>query len=135
MSTPDVDVAARLVAAGIGLTLGTNLFRGKERPPAAPGIPHKAVFCLASGGAGPQAYADGTALQLRYPSVQVFVRSDPNDFAAGQTLARAVRDALHHATVAGYVNVEVVESEPNYLSEDEQGHHLWTVNVDLLLEE
>lgn len=136
MGTPDADIAARLDTALGSLTLGVNLFRGKEQPYSSTGIPHQAVFCLATGGPAPEAYLfGGTGVELRYPAVQILVRSNPRDFAGGQALVRTIRDAVHHATIAGYVEVRVAETEPNYVREDDEGHHAWTINVELISEE
>lgn len=131
--TPDGDLVTRIVAGlGAGYTDGTNVFRGAPRKPGN-GVPRKAIFCLASGGPRPEQYTQGagTTSEIRYTSVQVYVRGDVNDFATGQTLARDTRDAVHKATVSGYVNVEVNESEPTFLGVDDQECPRWSLNVTM----
>lgn len=134
MATPDVAVAAKLDTDVGALTLGTNLFEGKARAPNDQ-IPHEAVFVLSSGGAPPLAYGGQTSEEMLFPSVQCIVRSNPRDFFGGRTLAKTVHDALHHQALAGYLDVNVQESEPLYLGEDDTGHHEWSLNFELWIEE
>jgi len=129
-TAPDSDVVTQLVAAGIGLVSGTNLWRGPERA-AGTGVPAKSVFVLASGGYPPRPFLGPSSTDMRRSTVQITVRSDAQDFDGGQTLVRAVRNAIHKAAVAGYVDIRVRESEPNYLGQDEAARHLWTVNVEM----
>jgi hypothetical protein len=136
-TTPDIDIVNALDGlsdTGWKLTRGTNLFEGPSRAPDAQ-IPHACVFVLATGGAGPQAYADGTTTKLRYSSVQITIRSAPRTFATWQTAARAIRDDLHNVSISGYLDVRAQQSEPVYLGEDEDGHHEWTVNLELVHEQ
>lgn len=136
-TTVDIDLMNHLNANVSALTTsGTsrNLWSGKLR--AAEGrIPQECVFVLATGGFPPQGYADTTSINLRMSGVQVFVRSNPRDFEGGQSLARKVRDALHHATIAGYIDVQAVQAEPIYIEEDEDGLHTWSVNFEATHEE
>lgn len=60
--------------------------------------------------------------------VQVLVRSKVEEFAAGEALARGVRDKLHLVALAGYIDTAAQESEPNYLGVDGRGLHRWSVN-------
>ena len=130
---PDGDIVTALAAAGIGLTAAVNLFRGMPMPVQS-GVPDKAVFVIAGGGPAPQSYS-GSTVERRYSAVKVMVRSDPSGvpgaFAAGQTLARSVRNVLHHILIAGYIDVRVNESEPIPLPADEQGRHMWSINGEL----
>jgi len=136
MGTPDADVAGYLDTNLAALTLGTNLFQGKERAQRDGVIPHEAVFVLAAGGPRPEAYLlGGAGPELRYPGVQLITRSNPREFATGQTLARSVRDAVHHAPISGYTDAAVAETEPLYLGEDEDGRHRWSSNLELITEE
>lgn len=131
---PDSAVASLLVTAGQGV-LGSTLFLGPVRPPSA-GVPHKAIFCLATGGASPLTHSMNNAgPDIKRASVQVRVRSNVNDFSGGQTVARAVWSALQRAVFAGYMSITCRESEPVYLGQDDTEHHEWSVNVETQREE
>ena len=125
-TTPDTDVVDHLDTNVAALTRDTNLFMGKLRSGTA-----EAVFVLASGGPEPLAYLDGTTIERRFSDVQCMVRSDRGDFSGGQVLARSVRDNLHHQTLTGYIDVRVMQSEPIYVAEEKDEHHVWAVNVQL----
>ena len=138
-TAPDTDVVAALTGA-IGLTAGTNLFSGPVRAytileAGTVVVPHKAVFCLATGGPPPMSFVNGgSGTDYNWSVVQIRIRSDigsTSDFADGQTLARAVRDRLHKAVVTGYIEIRVRESEPNYLAQDDDGHHEWSINLEM----
>jgi hypothetical protein len=129
-TTPDSDLVTYLDAQVGALTIGTNLFAGKPRA-IKPTVADKAVFVLSSGGPEPQAFCSGTSVEERDSSVSVRVRSDGADFSGGQTLARLVRDTVHHSTIAGYKDVSAQQAEPIYIGEDDDGHHEWSVNVTM----
>lgn len=132
---PDGDVVAHLNTTIGALTTDTNLFASKQQAPV-DGIPHLAVFVLPTGGPAPEAYVDGgSGSERRYSAVQVTSRSEPREYNAGKAFARVIRDALHHATIAGYLDVKVNETEPNYLGENDAGNHVWTSNLELFHEE
>lgn len=129
-TSPDADVRTRLLAQGAGTQY--DVFMGPVRDPdPSKGIPDEATFCLANGGREPMPFLQDGNPCYRWSSVQVRVRSAQNQFAAGQTRARAVREALHISAISGYVAVRVRESEPLYLGQDESGHHHWSVNVEM----
>jgi hypothetical protein len=130
MATPAEDLVTVLAAAGLGLVPGTNIFRGPPRAPSA-GVPSKAVFCLGTGGYPPRPFVDGSGLCVRQPTVQITIRSDAEDFAGGEALARDVSNAVHMHPPAGYGDVLVRESEPTYLGQDEAGRHLWSINAEM----
>jgi len=132
---PDGDLVTYLAANIAALTANVNLFASK-RQAAGDGIPHLAVFVLATGGPGPEAYVEGgSGDERRYSAVQVMSRSAPDEYNASKTLARLILNTLHHATITGYLDVRVLETEPNYLGEDDSGDHLWTSNFELFHEE
>lgn len=134
-TTPDIDVATYLGTQLGTLTLGTNLFCGPVRGHDTPdsGIPDQAVFVLASGGPAPGAFLGNSASgEQRFTSLSIRVRSAPNGFQSGQTLARSVRDTLHHAAVSGYLDVAVRESDPAYLGVTEKAQHEWSIGVNLM---
>ena len=138
MAFPDTDNdVSGVIAAAVGsLVLGENMFLGARRGYADGVIPHKAVFVLADGGQQSRnlhGYADE-----RHPRVEVRVRSDPpgvaGAFQAGQSLARAVFEAVHLNPPAGYCDSVTTDSAPSYEGVDEDGHHEWIVYVDLIVD-
>jgi hypothetical protein len=127
---PDEDVANALAAAIGTLTKGTNLFTGKVRAPGA-NIPDEAVFVLATGGPPTQDYGGQTAAETHFSGVQIRTRSNPNEFEAGQALARLVHRTLHHTPPTGYLEATSASTEPLAIAEDESAHHHWSSNFQL----
>ena len=89
--------------------------------------PNQLINVLQTGGRPPMPYM-GFSVNLQVARVQVVVRSKAEDFAGGEALARAVRQALHLATPAGYIDVLAQETEPNYLGIDERALHRWSMS-------
>ena len=134
-TTPDIDLATHIGTNVGALTLGTNILAGPVRA-VGTGVPDLCVFATATGGSAPEPFIyGGSGNEQRYHQLLVRIRSAPRAFEAGQTLARSVRDAVHHTTVAGYIDVEVRETDPVYLGVDDKGHHDWTVGVEMYSEE
>ena len=127
---PDLDLVNAIDTALATLTLGTDLFRGVMRA-VGPGSPNEAVAVLATGGPQPLAYLDGTAIERYFSALQIRIRSIERSFRTGQALARSVRDVAHHASIAGYIDTRVLESEPLYLGSDDEGNHEWSINVEM----
>jgi hypothetical protein len=130
--TPDAAVATHLAASGLLLVVGTNLFRGPVRP-VSTGVPAKAAFVLATGGPGPVPFIDAAVNgDTYYFDVQVRIRGEREAFATTRTLARGVRNALHRASISGYLSALVTESEPAYLGPDDSERPEFSVNVRLI---
>ena len=133
-ASPDTAVATLLADAGVG-TRGADIWEGPTLPSGA-GIPHEAIFVLASGGPGPTGYCDGRAGRhdMR-PRVQVTIRSSKKSYSAGKAKADAVHAALVAAAYGtpptGYIDLSVVEGGPTYLGLDGSDMHRWSVNVQL----
>jgi hypothetical protein len=124
--SPDMDVAQHLAAAGLGLTLGGNLYASPSLPSADASVPVRAVFVLSAGG-DVDAYLGGGSLWEA--PVEVTVRSPSSAYAAGRTLALACLEALHLAQLPGYVSCAAEAAQPEYLGQDESGAHEWVVDV------
>lgn len=130
--TPDAAVVTHLAAAGLGLTAGTNLFRGTMRPVAA-GVPALAVFVAETGGPPPVPYIDAAVNgDTWHFDVQVMIRGNRETTAAARTLARNIRNSLHRATITGYLSVVAQQSAPTPLGFDESERPLFSVNVRLV---
>lgn len=144
--TPDEDAVAALITRVETLVAGANrnCFAGSvkayDRP--GPGIPHLAVFVSVSGGLPSREFKGtsyGTRLNERRPLLSILVRSgskgNPTAFQDGQTLAREVFEALHHDPPSSdYCESEALNSHPSYLGRDEDGHHEWLINVQLIVD-
>ena len=128
-TAPEQDLITHLASVIGPLVSNTNLFSGKVQEKSST-IPSECVFVNPTGGEEPQAFfEDGSKIELRYSRLQVRIRSNPGEYNEGLTLARLVRDNIHHQGIAGYIDVAIVEGEPNHLSEDTTGHHDWSLNV------
>lgn len=90
MNSPAKDMTSPLLtsSAATGLTLGTDLFYGRE-----PASPDAVVSIFDSPGLEPQ--AGYTFLQ---PRVQVRIRGDKMDYDTAYTLAETIRNILHELT-------------------------------------
>jgi hypothetical protein len=131
---PDLAVATILQTAGVG-TLGSTIFRGPVRPVGA-GVPHKAAFCLATGGPAPESQcAANVGPDILRATVQVRVRGNVGDYGGGVGFARQIWTALQRATYSGYMGIVCRESEPVYLGRDDTEHDEWSVNVETTREE
>lgn len=135
---PDLDVATYLNTTLPQLTLGTNLFAGPMRAYSQSndpvGVPHEATFCLNTGGADPVTYMNGSVkrIQIKKPTVHVKHRSEPYEFANGQEIVRAVLDAVDRKQIGTYIDSQVNDGSPHYLGEDKDGHHTWSMNIDMM---
>ena len=127
MTVPATDVATELAGAGIGLTLGTNLFMGQIRNVSA-SVPKNAVFVKGLPGGLPQRTM-GESDEIRSPLVSVNVRW--TTFDGGDTKIRQVQEALQAATISGYIDVVAQQSEPLVLGQDNEGLHLFMMIFSL----
>jgi len=141
---PDLDVATYLSATLPQLTTGDNLFVGPMRPYAntaqGGGMPRNAIFCIQLEGRRPQTFMNCSSAgyqwhALRYPNVQISIRMDPYKFAYGRNLGFLIVGALQRNTFNDlYVDSQINDGSPNYLGQDEDGDHLWSINVELTYE-
>ncbi|RJS14616.1 hypothetical protein DRW03_34635 [Corallococcus sp. H22C18031201] len=122
------DMASVLAAGGLGLSVGLNLYLGPTLEDDDASVPDVSCFLLQTGGEPPQGYL-GARTTYRTVTCQVRVRSARESFRAGQALAFAALDALHFATAAPYVLIEVDEGSPNYVGTDGSDRHWWTFTV------
>ena len=128
---PDVDLVTYL-ASQVPLCVGENLFAGPVQP-ADPDdlIAHKAVFVVATGGIQPFAL-HGDCESIRRSNLQVRVRGEKEAYTEGLLLAREVAAAVDLAPITGYIDVRILDTEPNYLGQDDEGHPEWSVNVEMM---
>ncbi len=131
MSAVLLDVSTALSGAGIGLTLGTNLFIGSFKAASAR-VPINSTFIGPSPGAGPERFM-GEVAEIRRPMVHIRLRN--GTFQAGDTLIRLIQDTMQAIAISGYLDVVAVQSEPTYLGENKEGHHLWSMSHMLVQEE
>ena len=93
MNAPSVDIAAMLVAdTDLGLTIGTNLFVGRE--PDGKNTADDTVTVFDTGATGPQLTLDGVdSANYEYTAVQIRVRN--TDYRTGWALAQDIMTSLH----------------------------------------
>lgn len=123
MTVPATDVATFLAAAGLSLTLGTNIFTGPIRG-ASTSVPKNAVFIKGLPGGLPQRTM-GQVDEIRSPIVSIQTRWD--NFGDGDTKVRAIQEALQSPSISGYIDVVAQQSEPFVLPQDNEGLHQWSM--------
>lgn len=135
MALPEEDLAA-FIATALTLVVGQDIVIGPVQEPEN-GIKAKAVFIVPSGGRPPDDYADGTRLAIRWPDLNLYVRSDERLYSAGLVFARAIREAIIFETIPNHLpgGVQIQEAEPTYLKKDSQGRHVWIMGVTMVTEE
>lgn len=129
MPTPDLDIATKLQTEGVG-TVGTDIFRGGQRPPSNV-IPHAAIFVIPTGGTGPLPFLDNASTNYYIPTVQLIVRGNVGTYITTLGTATSCITNLHQSTISGYFSILVRNPEPLYLGLDENDHPLFSVNVEL----
>ena len=126
MRTPAHDTALYLAAQGVtgalGGATGWPVCTGRE-----PLEPADVVTVYDTGGGAP---TGKSGPQLRYPTIQVRVRSD--DYVSGwekaDEIQRALFDTTSEATQGG-VNVQwVAQGDVNYIGRDDKDRPLFTAN-------
>lgn len=124
---PETLVRDQLIAA---LSLDSGAVKlGPPRSPVEPGASAVQCWVIASGGPGALPFHGApTAGSWFEAEVQVRIRSAPDAYEGGITLARQVRDALHTKAPAGLVMCLSKTSEPLYLGVDEAGRHDFSLN-------
>ena len=125
---PEETLATYVATNVAALTLGTNCFYGPVTPD-----PSKGVWIFPTGGT-PVTRFLGETENEKHTMIQVRTRSDKQDFDGGLVLARSVSDviigAIHDATFAAYLDLFVLQSDPLYLGQDDQGLPEWSQNVE-----
>ncbi len=126
-----LDVSTALAAAGIGLTAGTNLFMGAIQAPSTR-VPIDSTFIGSAPGAAPERFM-GEVTEIRSPMIHIRTRS--GSFQTGDTRIRLIQDTMQAFPISGYLDVKAVQSEPTYLGQTKEGHHLWSMSHVLVQEE
>lgn len=131
---PDADFAYHLDSNSTAVTLSTNLFVGpvREESPGGTPLPRECVWVQSYGG-GPADRVLGVGTELRYPRVQVRVRS--SGYASGMALARSIINTMQSATPStgnAYKDVVALQSEPVYLEQDKNMNYHWSVNFRMM---
>jgi hypothetical protein len=97
---------------------------------AAPAIPQVAVFVSApTGGAAPFGVAGNTS---RYRSPVIQIRTRHSVQSTGRTLAQQIYDGLAPGALTDYINVDMNESGPLFIGQNENGAYEWSFNVTCL---
>lgn len=135
-TTPDVEadlvarLAVRLPASIVVAGSSRNTWPGPERPTLDP-VPRRAVFVV-RGGEMSMVYGGG---QYRYLTLDVVVRSQVDDYAGGELLARQVYDALHLSGAftgsSGQAYDDIRAEAPQYQGQADTDAHYWVLPVQL----
>lgn len=130
MAVPSVDVATYLANAGLGLTLGTNLFTGLESEET--GVPANAVFVYGMPGGPADRNAD-VRIEHRYAMVHVRARRTTQQ--AADTISRQILDALQGADLGGdYLDLRALQSEPGTALSSQTGRHVVSLSFEAVYE-
>lgn len=131
--TIESDIVTSLIANVADLTSSPrNCFAGTvKQPDSASSMPHLAVFVMSRGGRKPQAFFSANPNPVRYPLVDVVVRSNPGQHDAGRTLASKVWDALNEASISGYLRIHCISSFPEGPTFDESDHSYWHIVAEV----
>lgn len=106
------EIATYLVGQGLGLTSGTNLFRGKL-----PDTPDICVVVYEYGGMPNEPEMGGTTVRLEFPSIQIVTRGVKDEYDAPRLLAQQVMAALTKIggqTLSGVVYGCVMAKQPPF---------------------
>ena len=127
MNSPSIDVRDILVAAGLGLVFGTNLFIGQE-----PTSPDNCVTIFDTPGYPPQLTLDPDE-KYDYPSIQIRVRN--RSYEEAYDLISDIKTELHglnHDEWNG-TTYELIRcaQEPFPLGYDEGNRSWWVANFDI----
>lgn len=126
---PETDIAAYLATAvGLELTLGTNLRKGEVLAVSST-VPAECVFVEVQSTEAPEPYLG--AGDYWTAEADITVRGPSGNREAARLRARAILEALHRATIPGYVRVVADDSEPEHLGADEAQCHEYTFTLTL----
>jgi len=126
---PAQDLVNFLATEGIGLTKGTNLFRGPERSKAK--VPADAVFVYSAGGPTPMRVM-GEGTEVREAVLSLRIRA--SKYEDGYSLSKNTFNAISAAAISGYLDTKLVGGEPTYIGPHEEGDHIWLFNVAMTYE-
>ena len=127
------DVGNYLAGAGLGLTLGTNLFQVPF-----PATCQDAAVCIVETPGEEDEFGSGPSLDppaLERPRLSVTVRDAPQNALTCRTLAGAIRSKLNNLgpVTLGGVLYHHLEAKPVfYLSADQNERPRWVINVAVM---
>jgi len=149
MSTTEDAVVDHLAAnvTAVALTAGENVRNGPVMQATTSGtsatraIPGECVFVQETGGIKGVVYngnLDAVEPEFTnliqgeaFPSVQIWVRSKPNDYSGGHALAEDCLRVIDRKPPVGFFDAQVVGSSPNQVRKDAQDRFEFSINVDL----
>ncbi len=129
--TPALALATEIGTQVGSLTLGTNLFHSTIRAPDV-AIPENCVFAWNGGGALPLRTMSEPD-EIRKAVILVSVRN--TKYATGNSLAISIMDSLRAQNIATYLDLELVNSAPRSLGQDEEGLHHFGLEFILTYQE
>lgn len=124
MPRVDEEIASHLDTAIASLNLADNLFNA-----AVVAGSDLAVFCTLNGGVAPRMHL-GLTFE-KFSNVRVIVRSAPRKYGTAIDLAQEVWTNLHAQAISDFVDVLLLESEPQYIGEIKDGQHMWQMTAQV----
>lgn len=122
------EIAGVIVSLGQG-TLGTDLFIGSQ-----PETPDACIVVLDRGGIPSDLGFGYSGIQHEYPSVQVLVRGEPEDYEAPRAIAEIIYQGLAEiqaTTLSGTLYFLIRPTQPPFdIGTDANQRHQIAVNVD-----
>ena len=98
-------------------------------------VPSACVFVMDTTGINSEAWVDGGARTgLDKPGVIIWVRSAINDYDSGHALAVKIAAFVDKNPPPNYQECRLQGSNALYLQQDSLGHHVWSINLILLLQ-
>lgn len=129
--TPAEALATEIGTQVGSLTLGTNLFHSTIRAPDGT-IPENSVFAWDGGGAPPLRTMSEPD-EVRKSVILVSVRN--TKYGTGSDLAILIMNSLRAQSISTYLDLELMNSAPRSLGQDEEGLHHFGLEFILTYQE
>lgn len=131
MANPASDLRTDIVAGGLTNIGASNVFIGLLRG-VGTSVPANSLFIAGDAGNVPSRFM-GQVTEVRHPVVHIRIRW--GTFGGGDTIIRVLQDFLQAVTIAGYLDVVAMQSEPVPLGSDNSGNFLWIMSYRMVYED
>lgn len=106
-----------------------------RKGPMRKGFPSEVITFRETGAGTVEGKFNGGSEHLKRPIVQVLVRGKSDQYDAAHKLARDVYDELDSADISGYTSTRPQGPAPNELGPDGDGRYMFSVNIELQIDE